>query len=255
MRVTLYLILTGILISGCDLTGDGDTLITSVAPSLEVNLVNPLDTKSRFGLEIAAPGTYCENARLVIETSTPGNDIIVDVQELEQDPDCTILPTIVSSFLSLDPYPEVSYDLQIIVGGVLKNEGTLLFDDEVYTMEFEEVNGITPGVTELHRIPESIIWGTISNPGESKELFDSFLAQSEAFTNPLGLEIGNYGHFTIGPDQEVNLNADSGQLSNYVYVIRLSHSTENFAAFLAEFRGELPTSATVTCTTWDGQSL
>lgn len=255
MRTTYCLILIALGIAGCDLSGNGDTIISSVQPGLQIDLVNPLETDSRFGIQLTAVGEYCEDAKLLVSAQQLNERISIDASDIEESQDCDPVNDNLYATVHLDP-ARVTYDLTVTVGYVLRNVGTLSYDGTKYTLEFNELNGLETGVTNLYEIPQNIIWGTVSSPGESAQLLEEFMMQAESVAKTPDLTAGNYGHFTLGADQEVNINnSDTEVVANYVYVLQLTTGVEDFKSFLDSFRNQQSEGASLTCLTWDGREL
>ncbi len=255
MRTIYCLILVAVVFAGCDLTGSGDAIISSVQPGLQIDLVNPLDTESRFGIRLTAVGEYCEDAMLVVSARQVNERLTIDANDIEESEDCAPVNDNLYATVHLDP-AEPEDDLTVTVGYVLRNLGTLQYDGQKYTLEFDELNGLELGLTTLYRIPENIVWGTVSSPGESALLLENFMLQTEDISKTPDLAAGNYGHFTLGADQEVNINnSDPMVAANYVYVLQLTGSVDRFKEELDAFRNQQAEGAVITCHTWDGREL
>lgn len=255
MRLIFCLIIFSLAVSGCDITGNGDAVISSVQPGLQVDLVNPLDTDSRFGLQLTAVGEYCEDARLLVSARQFGEEITIDANDIEERQDCAPVNDNLYATIHLDP-EQTSYNVTITVGYVLRNSGTLSYDGDKYALQFNKLNGLETGVTSLYRIPENTVWGKISSSGESAQILEEFMTSSQGVATSPELTAGNYGHFTMGANQEVNLNnADPQIAANYVYVLNLTSGINEFKSFLEEFRGQQVEGTILTCTTWDGREL
>lgn len=112
------------------------------------------------------------------------------------------------------------YPVDLSLGNTIKNEGSLLVQDNRYELNLETEDGVILLHKELFRVPENTIWGYVSFDEETDADFayDLLALLSDGRQVP-EMEKGYYGYFTINNSPEfieVTGAPDSGYLFPFI---------------------------------------
>ena len=239
----------------CDLSG-GEVIISTVQPGLTVDLANPLDTESDFALRFTTIDEVCGSSRLLADGIVQDDKIYVEVSGLMIPSTCDLEKTNIDKDVEMHLGVD-SYDFHLTVGDGLRSLGSLDFDGETYRLALESEAGISLGHSELHKIPESIVWGTLSSETNSYDIYQDLLTAIGPLQAPLDLKEGYYGHFTIDDGSNVSLTETISESNTYTYpfIVRLSTDTDVLASIIEHFRYQYGSSIDISCTTWEGDAI
>ena len=241
--------------AACNLSG-GEVVVSTVQPALRIDLANPLELDSRFALRLTTLEETCETSRLLADGIVGSDQIEVEVSGLMVPSTCTVGKASIRKDLEMS-LEEQSYTFNMAISDDLHSYGSLSYNGKAYVLDLENVEGFTVGHTELHEIPESIVWGTLSSSTNPYDAYQDLLILLGPLSAPLELDTGYYGHFTIEQGGSVSLSEDVAESNAYTYpyIIRLKSDTEVLKGILNSFRSLHSDMADLTCTTWDGRSL
>lgn len=243
------------VIGSCSLGGK-PVVISTVQPELRIDLANPLNTSSNFAFRLTTLEETCTTSDLIVGGLLEGNQVRIDVTGLVVPATCLTDLDFIRSDVGLEVTPAF-YDFDISVGEGLNSTGFFSFDGNTYNLELEDAAGIEVGHDELHRIPEYIVWGTMSGGTNPYDIFEDFLSVIQPMTDPLLLQEGYYGHFSVEPGSSFNVvdQITESNAFSYPYVIRLKEDVQSLKQTLEEFRLQYSGSIDITATTWDGRIL
>lgn len=254
--VFLYLILVTIL-SGCGVSSSTDpVIISTVQAEMQLDLANPLKAPTQFAFRMSTLEEKCADAQILADGAIQGNNVHIAVSGLLVEPYCPgdLTKTEKDVYLDLEPG---EYNLSMAIGEDLFNTGILSFDGDTYTMNIQSPLGIKIGHSELNRIPEGIIWGSISGEQNISEVRDMFLAAIQPITSESALKEGYYGHFTIYDSDILNVSLvdDDVYDFNHLFVYHLDGNTNGLQFALDNFRDSHGDEIIISCMTWKGESL
>lgn len=149
-------------------------------------------------------GFTCEDAEIITQSSSVGNEITVNIKETRvPGEDCTNNGTFpAKAFLNLGELNAAEYQLTISIGETLFNYGTLIVTENSYEMVFdEELDGIEIPKPKLTKIPYGTIWGRLKYNDDNANVI-LLLSDLQGRLIGLGaaekiLSSGNYTNFEI----------------------------------------------------------
>lgn len=241
--------------SGCSLfSPDKEVVVTSIEEELRLDLWNPLTTPSQFALAFSTLEEECPGTEISTSHSHFGKTISIAIHGLLENTGCTDPNQPAEEFIPASIVPGF-YEVVIRLGNDIINTGNVTFDGAVYTLSMHSNYGLMLGHTELHRIPNSIVWGMLSSNLEAIPEFD----QLKAALSPLGTEpdltTGYYGHFSVGDNSTITLAKTSGYSFDYPFLIALESDVDDLETAVEQFRSQIDPAFRLVCYTWDGQEL
>jgi hypothetical protein len=252
----LYLLGLVILLTGCSLSGDDEIVVSTVQPELRLDLANPLELESDFAFRLTTTSESCSTSKLLADGIIENDQVNVQVSGLLIPSSCAGDRLLIGKDIEVG-IEERTYDVSITIGEELSNTGTLTYDGAEYYLTIEEPHGLIVGHNSLRKIPEDIVWGELSGETNLEQIVGDFHSVASAFTAPLNLINGYYGHFAVESGSGINLTASIQETSGYSYpfVYRLKSGTDAFKDVLDTFRSQYGTTLEITCTTWTGEQL
>lgn len=255
-KLTLYLILAAIW-SGCDVTGTADPIVIStVQAEMQLDLANPFDAPTQFAFRMSTIDEKCADAQILADGAVQGQNVHIAVSGLLVEPSCPADLAIAKKDVHMELMPG-EYRLSMNIGEDLLNSGVLTFDGDMYSLEMYSTVGIRIGHSELNRIPEGVIWGSISGDQSISQLRQEFLTALSPLTSTTQLQEGYYGHFTIYHSDILNLTLTDDILYNFnhLFVYQLDGDISALQSVIDDFRAQHGDLINISCTTWKGDSL
>lgn len=127
-------------------------------------------------------------------------------------------------------------DFKVILRDLIESEGEVIFSDAAYRFEFEQQNGFEFTETELLRLPQSAVWGTIFHTDE--QVRTDFWSQVAALDHELPPP-GYYGYFRARDDRQIFEEATGGTSAALFLEDELEALRQIVDAFRAEYGTEI----------------
>ncbi len=255
-KLTIYLILAAIW-SGCDVAGTTDpVVISTIQAEMQLDLANPLDAPTQFAFRMSTLEEKCAGAQILADGAIQGQNVHIAVSGLLTDSDCSGQLAKAQKDVQMELLPG-EYHLSMAIGDDLLNTGVLSFDEKTYTLDMYSTIGVKIGHSELNKIPEGVIWGSISGDQSISELRQEFLSALNPITSESQLDEGYYGHFTMYQSDILNLSLTDDVVYdfNHLFVYQLDGDLDALQFVIDNFRAQHGDLIRISCTTWEGDFL
>ncbi|KAA3634772.1 MAG: hypothetical protein DWQ02_10890 [Bacteroidetes bacterium] len=234
MFVTGALYILGVCTS-CKDDKLGDPIIVSnIKKEFYLDIAEDLGPESRiteFKVR-TIEDSECLNGTIDFDYSHIGNRLTVLLNEVVIPDDC--IPGIAPSTADVTAGELASgfYLFHFDLRNTVKNNGTLVVEDNRYLLELETEEGVILLHKEVFRVPENTLWGYVAyNDVNQQPDAESILDQIRFYGMVPALEHGYYGFFTIN-------NSDPGiEISNVVQANFISPFIMNYDGDWAYMKG------------------
>ncbi len=184
----------------------------------------------------------CNEANILVEINEgdPFNIKIIDVVTPEE---CLDGFTYADQDILL-PNEIGQYNLQLEINQIVKNEGTLVVENDGYFIEWKSEDGIQVLNSTLNRLRDNLIWGYIfRDSGNSDILLNELKVRlNNAVSASINLDPGNYGVFEYltpqSPSIRIKGAPDSENTASFIW--NKEGMTEEILNVINAFRIENP---------------
>ena len=169
----------------------------------------------------------CLNSTIDIVVINQPDKITLKLNGIKTATDCNIGEGPARSTINAGSVDAGVYNLLVVVGNTVENEGKLSVNDSRYEIEMYSMDGIFITNKTLHRIPSNSLWGYIAYDDEilAGTAPDEFISDLESITETNQLVEGYYGQFEIKSTGELTL--------------RTLPTATHYQTFSYHFNGEL----------------
>jgi len=255
-KLTYYLILAAIL-GGCDMTDTANpVVISTIQADMQIDLANPFEAPSQFAFRMSTLEEKCAHAQILADGAIQGQNVHIAVSGLLVEPSCVAEYQKALKDVPMD-LATGDYDFSLAIGDDLLNTGQLSFDGMAYTLDMYSSLGIKIGHSKLFKIPEGVIWGSISGDQNISELNDQFVNALSPITSEVQLQEGYYGHFTMLNSYIQNLTLTDDIVSNFnhLFVLQLEGDLDAVKFVIDNYRVRYGDVLKISCTSWKGDLL
>lgn len=252
-KLIIYLILATIW-SGCDVAGTADpVVISTIQAEMQLDLANPFDAPSQFAFRMSTLDEKCADAQILADGAIQGQNVHIAVSGLLVEPSCAGDLVKAQKDVHLEVLPG-EYSLSMAIGEDLYNTGVLSFNGDTYSLDMYSTIGIKIGHSELNKIPEGVVWGSIAGDQNISEIKQEFLAAISPIASVTQLKEGYYGHFTIYNSDILNLTLTDDIVYNFnhAFVFHLDGDTDALRFVIDNFRAQYGDLINISCTSWKG---
>jgi hypothetical protein len=206
-KVLLILGIAGsLLLNSCDKNSNKDKII-DVEKEFNVQLWEKLDDdggKLQFVVSTVKEQS-CGGTHIDMNMNQFNSRFVVTIKSLIYPRTCSGISAKVSDTLTIGSYAEGTYKMNINLKDIVLNEGLLTIEKGKFSMSMDKQDGISVSSTELLRVPSGTIWGYVSydNGQEAKNI--KFFENLGKMATPLSISNGNYGHFVIDANKNVDI--------------------------------------------------
>ena len=197
----------------------------------------------------------CNNSEMRLAKVVSGSKIFVSIIDIINPTNCepTSDPLLNSVLFDLS---SGSYDVDFDLDLAVSNNGVLDITESNFSLNMDTPNGIKMGITNLQRIPNDRIWGSIEVSNESElSLINNFLNSLQQYSNPThGLSSGNYGHFSINNQGGVSLYGEPAHSLMRHFIVHSNANPQEIKFLFEGFRQSNPGS-TLLAVNSDGTTL
>ncbi len=174
-------------------------------------ILSPGQRTTQFKVQTIENGE-CLNGTIDFDFTHIGNRLTILLNEVISPDDC--IPGIAPSTadVTAGALNAGFYLFHFDLRNTVKNNGTLIVEDNRYLLELETEEGVILLHKEIFRVPQNSVWGYIAYPEKSQETDANYIYDQLSFygIDP-DLEKGYYGFFTINstePGIELNNTPD-----------------------------------------------
>ena len=254
MARSAWIGLVCLTLGGCNLLSDDTPAVqTNILEEVQLDLWNPLSPEHNMAFVLTTLADQCPGTRILHNSSIQGPELSVHIMGLEQPTGCAELAAQATEQIGIQLGQDV-YDVRVSVGNVT-NQGFLVASSSAYELRMITSDGIVLGHTELAKIPEFTIWGSITSDHNVHDAFAAFQDELELIAEKPGLLPGYYGHFEILSSAELSvLQTDASQYA-YDFIYKLTGELSALRALIDDVRSEHNGQLSIHCTTWTGLTL
>ena len=150
---------------------------------------------SEFGFLIASTDKKCDGTKMRIVPLVSQSSVSINLQAFINPDSCLNTTDVVRDTTKLGLLSNGNYALQINLKDVVLNKGTLAVSDTKLSLQMQTTDGITIPVTDISRVPQGTIWGTLKYNADQENLVNAFSDSLKTYAHNFSLVNGNYGYF------------------------------------------------------------
>lgn len=230
-----------LLFSSCDKNSNKEKII-DVEKEFNVQLWEKLDDEGgKLQLVVSTiKDQTCGGTRIDMTVNPINSRLIVTIKSLIYPQTCNGNTQKAVDTLTMGSLAEGSYKLNINLKDIILNEGALNVEKGKYNVLMTKEDGITLSANELLRVPKGTIWGYVSydNGQEAKNI--KFFENLAKIATPLSIANGNYGHFAIDNNKNVEIKAsfDSKKANVKKVFYSLNKTNAELESLVQEYRSQ-----------------
>jgi hypothetical protein len=154
----------------------------------------------------------CGGAKVNISTDFNSKSITIKVNGLSYPPNCGSQAEIATDTVKFNSLSKGTYNFKITLKDAVVNEGSLIVEDNKYSLNMNRLYGIELPQTEIMRIPKGLIWGYVTYEQSQEAQYVKFESKLKKFaTLQSDIPKGDYGYFTINDQAKFNVKVTIDQ--------------------------------------------
>ena len=163
----------------------------------------------------------CPETSINYYVNVSGSKVIVTLRELYNLTPCFTANEAAHDTIDIEGLEKnKTYDFQLNLKDIVINKGSLTLQDDKYTINMLNENGISIPIKEVLRVPQNAVWGYIAFPNGQERAATQLIDSLKTITAPLSIADGNYGYFNMKDNKVTVLpKVISASKPNYVYFI------------------------------------
>ena len=248
----------GLFVLGCSKSTDHHPNISfSLEDELFIVLWEDLtDGQRTFSLRFTTTENQeCENTAIAYSQLHENNSITLSIDSLLFPDNCIDIPGPAHADISLGELPPEVYDIQINLKDEIINNGRLTILTDRYEINMETLHGIDFKNNSLFRVPDNTYWGYIAYNGSHLDQAEEFMEEVAALTNNRSYSRGDYGHFIINQQDEVELAIDTTFPQHQTFIFQLNGDLDKLEALLQEYRASFNQGLDISIFSYQGIKL
>jgi hypothetical protein len=235
-------------INACNISSLNDpVLIPEVEDEFYLDMWENLTPEGRY-LEWrlrTIDNASCEEAYLDYTYDRGGRAIDLAINAIINPVDCTPGEQPLEVGIDAGRLVNDTYDLSFSLRESVTNSGQLDVTEQLYEINFEDPSGFVLLRNKLYRIPDQVIWGYVhANTPELKAAAAAFNNDLSQITDPVVLENGYYGHFTI-LNRNISLNNDFTPIGATIFYYQLNGDDDRLSNLIEENRSNYSEGLTI----------
>ncbi len=261
---TLILLTVIVCLTACKKSSDDSNILINIENEFEVSLLELLSPgDNQLSLQISTIDLLeCTNY-VILHSHTISDKLISASIDLIKDPEvCDPGTAYATSNIPLNTFENGEYEFQVnLEQNTIVNEGTLTINDLGYFASLETQHGIKFSPQSLLKLPDGYIWGQINRADDVEdETIDAFLEELRLLTEASNLEAGNYGHFKIESDGDIDLGEEELVLpfesaNDESFIFSYSGDKEAINNLLEQYRNDYTSRLHIQLLTSEGEEL
>ncbi len=235
MKTTCLLSLAALLLFACE--SEPDEAINTLGSDISFSLSEYLEPgQQTLTFKFLTAQDYpCINYRIAHQVYKASQSIHIELTGVEKADVCLDAIGPATAFVDIGSLAEGDYALTIAIGESILNQGTLSVTPEAYELMVENPEGLILENTELLRIPDKLLWGTLRyQPGQAVKN-----AQSELLTalTSIGaaekkLAEGNYFYFEVGGSGKIRSQTSNPGMAEDAFLMEFSGDSKQLKQVL-----------------------
>ncbi len=239
MKPTHLLLFFSILLISCE--GESEEQVNTLGSDVSISLAEYLEPQERtltfkFLTEKDFP---CINYQISHAVQRMGNTISIELTGVEKADVCLDAIGPASAFIDVGNLSEGDYELIIKVGHELVNQGTLKVTSQAYHLTMEQPEGLLLENTDLLRIPDNTIWGTLKYEPEQKNkgVYQTLLSNLEAVgATEKRLDEGDYYYFDVDAAGRIQQRNNTADLWEEALLLEFNGSNDQITQVLQQMK-------------------
>lgn len=236
----LFLGLSGL--PACQSGLDDPPLVVTVEPEFTLDAYEQRDSSNGLatrGLWVESRQKYdCAGYHILSEVRKIGQQIEVELLDVQRPADCTGLPSVASQFVPLGQLAAGSYPFRLTLGKTLVNEGTITVENDRFSLTILQPQGIEIQNFTAQHLPDALLWGYVAVPDEAANTAaHNFITDLKAITSEAILPPGFYSYFTVTGTGEVFFHSSiAPTVPVFLFVRKLTVSPTELKNLLQDYR-------------------
>lgn len=254
----LILLLASSLTWSCKRDGTDQGKIIDIKKEFSIQPWEILkETGSEFGFVIASIDKKCDGTKMRIVPNVVQNGVTVNLQAFINPDTCFNSSDVVRDTVKIGLLSSGDYNLQINLKDVILNSGSLTVSDTKFGVQMISSDGITLTVTDLLRVPQGTIWGTVSYNSSQENLINAFTDSLKSYAHNFSLVNGNYGYFQFSDNNFIPNPKSSAQnfTNQRTYFMRLDKPLYSLNNLIQTTKAQLGKNGSVTLMAYNGYTF
>lgn len=211
--------------SSCSLIEPLGQDIFTLNNDFELRIFERIEFNSPRQIELIISTTElqdCENAAIALRSETGARSLLLRLEDIVEPEEslCIKNPSIISNQVPLHGFSG-SIDFIVQLKDVIEHRGTIASDPFRVGFELPGNEGFKIQYNELRRIPDSLVWGSVSVPATAYlGKMQAFLEVLEMRCAPISLASGYYSYFTVDTDGQVSYLEGNADVFRYDFALK-----------------------------------
>ena len=187
---------------------DDPSVVVTAKPEFRIDAYEQRDSshgEATFGLWVESMDLYeCSHYRIESEVRQTGQQIEIDLLDVQRPASCTGGPAPARQFVALGQLTAGDYPFRLTLGKTIVNEGVFTVKDDQFSIDLPQPQGIVIQNYTAAHLPDTLLWGYVSVPSEAAHTAaQNFTSEIKAITTDSGLVPGFYSYFTVSGTGEI----------------------------------------------------
>jgi hypothetical protein len=251
---TAYLCLFGICLASCHLSDPEDEIVQiGVDEEIIVDLVQTINNgEVELGMTFVSSTPYdCGGAGYDYNLYTAQGKINIYLTSVLLPQPCAAGPTHAREHIPIPNQPGES-ELTIGIGDLIQNAGSLVIDDNSFSIHFDKQHGIAISNNVMYRIPQFTIWGYVHHATEQEAAFEEVLTSMDPLTDPVNLTTGYYGLFNALSPSTIQVLQPGLKSGTQSFVFRFNRPLSELQSAITQLKSSLPAGTELKVFAWEG---
>lgn len=230
-RILALILILGVF-SSCSLIEPLGQDIFTLNKDFELRIFERIEFNAPRQIELIISTTEmqdCENAAIALRSETGPRSLLLRLEDIvePEESQCIKNPSIISNQIPLHGFSG-SLDFIVQLKDVIEHRGTISSDPFRVGFELPGTEGFKIQYNELLRMPDSLVWGSVSVPtAASLGKMQAFIEVLETRCAPIILANGYYSYFTVGPDGRVSYLEGNSDLFRYDFALKSKEEVQD----------------------------
>jgi len=254
----LVFLFAGLFVLSCSKsTDDNPNIAFSLENELFITLWEDLTTEQRkLSLRFTTiEDQVCQNTGLAYSHTQENQAITISIDSLLLPDNCIDIPGPAHANIALGELSTEIYDIQINLKEEIINKGRLTIAPDRYEINMETLHGIDFKNKILFRVPDNTYWGYVAYKATHLSQAERFMEEVSALTSNRSYSRGDYGHFIINQQDELELPIDSGFPQHQAFIFQFNDDLDKLESLLQEYRASFNQGLDIKIYSYQGDEL
>ena len=259
--LALFIIVIGFV--GCNKSTEDPNILINIENEFTISMLETLNSATNpINLVVTTVDPLeCTNYEIIHSHSIISSSVHASIDYLREPEDCNPGTVQATSNIQLGRLANGVYEFQLnLEKSSIINNGTLVINDQSYSIELETEYGIDFPLKRLNKIPNGYFWGTINlAPDGDENIPEDLLEELAQASNLHTLTAGNYGYFDIENDLSIKLKSDNilpfNPIKTTSFIFSLEGDKTSIKTILDNYRNNYEGEFDIQLVTSEGESL